>query len=150
MAEILQPAITAAEDGVVINGFQARLFKIVEPILLSTKGARDLFAPDASLLQEGDLYKNPQLAETLKVLGREGCDFFYKSSVCDTITELAATCGGHLSNQDFSTYKTRQRCPIAQPFGAAGHVFFNPPPAAGGCLIGFGRLWTGTGPYIGS
>jgi len=154
MAEILQPAIAAAKNGVVMNGFQARLFKIVEPILLNTSKARKLFAPDAGLLGPGDLYKNPHLAETFKTLGREGCDFFYTSGVCDTIIELAATCGGHLSSRDFSAYTTRQRCPIAQPFGETGQVFFNPAPAAGGCLIGFGlalaRILEGEGASVNS
>ncbi len=138
MDAILQPAIEAAQNGVVIDGFQARLFKIVEPILLNTDRTRALFARDGTLLARGDLYSNPQFADTLKTLAREGADFFYKGGICDEITAMADHFGGHLTSEDFSAYETIQRDPLVQPFGEEGQVYLNPSPSAGGCLIAFG------------
>jgi len=135
---ILQPAIQAAENGVIVDGFQARLFRIVEPILLNTDHTRSVFAPDGSLLDRGDISKNPHLAETFKALAKEGSDFFYKGCVCHAITELADRLGGHLGADDFNAYTTIEREPLVQPFGQNGHMFLNPSPSAGGCLIGFG------------
>ncbi len=136
--DILQPAIKAAENGVTMDGFQARLFRIVAPILLNTDHTRSIFAPDGNLLDRGDIFKNPPLAETLKALGKDGPDFFYKSDICHAITELADRLGGHLGADDFNSYTTIERQPLVQPFGNSGRVFLNPSPSAGGCLIGFG------------
>lgn len=138
MEVLLQPAIAAAENGLLVNDFQARLFKIVEPILLNTTETRALFAPEGELLSCGDVFRNPQLANTLKSLADKGPDFFYNGYVRDEIVDLARRCGGHLLNEDFRAYETRRRCPLVQPFGKYGEVFLNPSPSAGGCLIGFG------------
>lgn len=138
LADILQPAIEAAQNGVVMDGFQSRLFKIVEPILLDNDNTRALFAPQGNLLVKGDIFNNPQLAETFKRLAGEGLDFFNNGAVRDCIVELAEHGGGHLSAEDFSSYETIQREALVQPFGEGGEVFFNPVPSAGGCLIGLG------------
>ena len=138
MAALLQPAIKAAREGVVMDGFQSRLFKIVEPILLNTEKTRALFAPGGSLLGQGDLYCNPQLAETFETLSREGPGFFSGGEVCHTIIELVEELGGHLGIDDFNSYNTIERDPLILPFGASARVCLNPPPSAGGPLIGFG------------
>jgi len=138
MRDILQPAIDAAENGVVMDGFQSRLFRIVEPILLNTDHTRSVFAPDGNLLDRGDIFKNPHLAETLKALSREGPDFFYKGEICHAITQLVDRYGGHLVADDFNSYNTIERQPLVQPFGQGGEISLNPSPSAGGCLIGFG------------
>ena len=136
--DILQPAIKAAENGVIMDGFQSRLFRIVAPILLNTDRTRATFAPHGNLLDQGDLFKNPHLAETLKALGREGPDFFNKGEVSHAIIELGDRLGGHLGIDDFNSYATIVREPLIQPFGNEGRVFLNPSPSAGGGLIGFG------------
>lgn len=138
MATLLQPAIDAARDGVVMDEFQSRLFKVVEPILLNTKKSRALFSPNDKLLAPGELLRNPQLSDTLITLAQEGSDFFYEGLVADTIVDFAQNSGGQLTGKDFSSYETIQREPLVQPFGHQGQVFLNPSPSAGGCLIGFG------------
>ncbi len=135
---IVEPAIKAARLGVVMTAFNARLFNIVGPILLFSAGTRKNFAPNGDLLGEGEIYKNPELAETLTTLAIDGSDFFYKGSVCEEIMALTQNLGGHLSPADLSSYKTEKRRPLVQPFGGSGEVFLNPPPSSGGCLIGFG------------
>jgi gamma-glutamyltranspeptidase / glutathione hydrolase len=138
LIDILQPAIDAARKGVIMDGFQSRLFRIVEPILLNTDHTRAIFAPQGTLLERGDVFKNPQFAETLKTLGQEGPDFFYRGDVCQTISDLADNLGGHLTAEDFTSYTTIVREPLVQPFGQGDEIFLNPSPSAGGCLIGFG------------
>jgi gamma-glutamyltranspeptidase/glutathione hydrolase len=57
--------------------------------------------------KEGEIMKNPTLAETLKLLGENGKDGFYKGQVAKSIIESISARGGALQLDDFSDHAAR-------------------------------------------
>lgn len=132
--ELVAPAVDAARAGVPISPFHARLAEIVAPILLATPGASALHADaDGALLAEGTLQRNPDLADVLEVMGREGPRLVTHGEVAAGLLALAEE-GGHLTEADLTRYRPRWREPLVVERGPA-RVALNPAPALGGPAI---------------
>src|SRR5207253_3812865 len=50
---------------------------------------------------KGDIFKNPALAKTLRVIGEKGRDAFYKGEIADKIDNFMQENGGFLRKADF-------------------------------------------------
>jgi gamma-glutamyltranspeptidase/glutathione hydrolase len=139
LKELAQPAIEAARNGVVVNGFQAYILDIVSPILSATRESRQQYQslahPD-SLIAEGELLQQPQFADFLEALAVEGSDWFYRGEIAQIICDLNAREGGQLTFQDLSNYQVILRDPVHIHY-KHHHVLTNPPPSCGGTLIAF-------------
>ncbi len=130
MADLIEPAVRAANEGVAVSAFQAQLFEVVEPILTWTPQARALFAPKGALLKRGERFLNPRLAQTIQSAVRgqlAGLD-------ADIVAE-SANCGGHLTADDVANYKAVRRQPIHLRM-ADTDIYLNPPPSMGGLMVG--------------
>lgn len=133
LREILAPAIGFAAEGVPVNPLQAYVFSIVGPIYRATPAADALYGSGA-LQGEGSLFRQPQLADTLDWLAREGDAPFYEGELAGRLVRHCADNGGHLTQADLSGYRVLERRPLCRAFrGCSVHT--NPPPSAGGTLI---------------
>lgn len=137
--DLIAPAAAYARDGVELNLFQHHIATIVEPIL---RASEDSFAPHASPLQPGRLatagetVRQPDLADSLEALAREGADLLQVGDWGARLVRDCANGGGHLSPEDLSAYRVIERPPLTGAY--RGHrIFTNPPPALGGPLILF-------------
>lgn len=137
MRELVQPAVELARRGVEVNEFQAYLLELVSP-MYQTESLAPLFAGQdgRELVATGEVMKNPDLAQVMDVLALEGRDFFYRGEIARGIQGLCRD-RGHLDYEDLVEYQTLVRSPLAVNY--RDHLLFtNPPPSAGGTLIGFG------------
>ncbi len=138
MRELIQPAVELARSGVAVNPFQSYLLELVSPIY-RTESALPLFASSnhpGKLMQPGDVFYNPQLADMLEALSREGEALFYEGEIAARIVEQCRQ-GGYLTREDLKEYRVCRRTPLEIPY--RGHrLITNPAPSAGGLLIGFG------------
>ncbi len=139
MARIVEPAVVLARDGFTINCLQAYLFRVVGPIYLSSPASRDIFASadnPETLKGEGETMANPDFADTLDALAREGEDLFYRGDIAARVAADCQTGGGVLSIDDFKDYRVVKREPLAVEYRGA-RLYTNPPPSTGGILIAF-------------
>jgi len=137
MSRIVEPAMRAAREGVVMTKFQAYLFTIVAPILTAGEEARACFAPSGRLLEGGEIFRNPGFAETLEGLGREGARLFTEGEIARAIVDQSDKHGGHLTMEDLKGFEVHLRRPLIWRHRGA-EVALNPAPAASGPLIAFG------------
>jgi len=133
---IAEPAVRAARAGVQVSEFQASLFKIISPILLSNPCAREVFAPGGKLLEAGKTLSNPALGDTLEALAEEGEIVFTKGEIGQAILAQSKDQGGFLRHEDLSDYEVELREPLLRNYKGL-ELFLNPPPSAGGTLIAF-------------
>ncbi len=116
MTEILQPAIHYAEEGFPltqligsylgsVNRFEAEGYDNIKATYIDQNGGK--------LPQEGEIYKNPFLANTLKIIAKEGRDAFYKGEIARTITRFMQEQGGFLSMEDLATHKSEWVEPVS-------------------------------------
>lgn len=136
---IAGPAIEAAREGVVVNGFQHYIATIVAPILNSSPAALSLHAcanRPGGPAAEGTRQTNPALADTLETLCREGARVFYSGEIGQSIAKACREDGGWLCEADLNGYRTVRRRPLCASFGEH-RLFLNPPPSIGGTLLAF-------------
>ena len=139
MTRLVEPAIQLAREGIQLNDFQAYIFSIIEPIYLATPASRHIFAdPDnpRKIIGASKLLQQHDQADFLEALAREGEDLFYRGEIAAAVSHLSHKGGGHLSRNDFESYRVKKREPLSLPYRDA-QVFINPPPSSGGLLIAF-------------
>src|SRR5699024_8528552 len=80
MAELLEPSIEMAEEGVEVNWVLANAIESNEEKLSNT-AAKDVFLPDGEPLEEGDLLVQEDLAKTFRLIAEHGTDVFYNGEI---------------------------------------------------------------------
>ena len=131
--DVLAPAIQAASKGVALSERQAYLVKILGSILTYSEAGRQIYAPEGTLLQEGELIVMPEFADFLSALAAEGADLLYRGEAARILTDWNRE-GGLCTSQDLSSYQVFERSPLTTHFNGC-QVLLNPPPAQSGVLI---------------
>jgi gamma-glutamyltranspeptidase/glutathione hydrolase len=134
LAELAAPAARLARRGVRVNRQQAHLFHILAGIVASSAEARAAYFVDGRPPREGDLLRDPPLADALERLGADGAAPFYTGDVGTAVADAVAAGGGALSRADLAAYRVVWREPVRVPYRDR-EVYTNPPPSAGGLLL---------------
>ena len=133
---VLEPAIHYARHGVPVGQFGAYVGKLLYDIFAADEALARLFGAPHAFLRAEHLYKNPDLADTLEALGREGPDLFYKGEVARAILKDQQAHGGLLTAEDLAAYRVTVREPLHQHYRQY-EFLTNPSPSRGGALIAF-------------
>jgi len=136
LEELAAPAAKLARDGVVLNAGQAYVAEILADLLTSTPESAALWAPGGRLLREGELLLNPELADALLRLARDGAEPFYRGDIAAAVCEWLAGCGGSLRASDLASYEAVEREPVRMSYRDR-EILTNPPPSAGGTLLAY-------------
>ena len=135
LPELVAPGIELAREGVVIGPRSAFLFRILGEMLCFTPDAAAVYAPGGTVLGEGEVFRNPALAETLEELGRSGAEAIGRGGwLSERIVEGVTAAGGLVTAADLAEYQVIERRPLEIRFRGQT-VFTNPPPSSGGVLI---------------
>ncbi|AHJ66485.1 Gamma-glutamyltranspeptidase [Granulibacter bethesdensis CGDNIH4] len=97
---LLQPAIALAEQGMRVHARVALDWSRNEDKLRNT-GAY-AFLPDGHAPSMGDLFRQPALAETLKVIAKQGARGFYEGAVAADMVATLRAKGGLHTEEDFA------------------------------------------------
>ena len=138
-AQVLQPAIDMAENG----------FPIGERMAEAIAGSRKLekyptsvkvYFPDGAAPKPGDIFRNPDLARTLRKLvdaekanaskGRHEAleaarDRFYKGDIAQTMAKFSEEQGGLFRYEDFASYTDKVETPVSVDYRGY-RVYKNP------------------------
>ena len=77
MAEVLAPAIAAASAGVPVPQVIAGSWERAVPYYENLPGFSEVFLPGGVAPKEGEIFANPALANTLRLIAENGRDVFY-------------------------------------------------------------------------
>jgi gamma-glutamyltranspeptidase/glutathione hydrolase len=75
---------------------------------------------------KGDIFKNPALAKTLRLIGEKGRDAFYKGEIVDKIDAFMQANGGYLRKADFEKHTSTWVDPVSTNY--RGYDVFELPP----------------------
>jgi gamma-glutamyltranspeptidase / glutathione hydrolase len=135
LAELAAPAIELARDGVEVGPATAYLWRILAGILTAAPEAAAIYAPDGRLLGEGEVFRNPALAETLEEIARSGPVCIGPHGwLAQRIVEGVAAAGGLVTATDMADYRVVERPALEVEFRGR-RILTNPPPSSGGVLI---------------
>lgn len=133
--QVLAPAIKLAEEGFAINPDLAGSLKGLEKRLKKwDSSAKIFYKPDGSFYQAGEILKQPELAEVLKKIAKEGAKGFYEGEVAEKITKAVKDAGGLMEVEDFKNYQAITREPVMGDYRGYKIVSM-PPPSSGGVHI---------------
>ncbi len=135
LADLVAPAVAHARRGVEVNEHQAYLFEILHPICAATPESRALYEPAGRPPRIGETHRDPVLAAALERLAAEGPAPFYTGDVAAAVCDWIAERGGLLTRDDLAAYATVPRVPVRVRYRGTD-VVTNPPPSAGGVLLG--------------
>jgi len=80
--------------------------------------------------EEGDLFRNPDLASTLETIAQNGTDAFYEGDIARTIADYAERTGGYLRMEDFRQHEANWVDPVSVDYRGV-EVFELPPNGQG-------------------
>jgi gamma-glutamyltranspeptidase/glutathione hydrolase len=147
LPELVAPAAELADRGVTLNAGQAYVAEILADLLTSTPECAALWAPEGRVLREGETIRNPELAQALRRLGRDGAEPFYRGEIAAAVADWLGARGGSLGPSDLAGYEAIEREPVRVRYRDR-EILTNPPPSAGGTLLAYSLalLDRGTGP----
>lgn len=131
-AEVLEPAIELAEDGFVLTEEFTGILQRLED-RLNYPSSRRVFFPGGRAPRPGEVFRQPDLARTLRRIAKEGPDVFYKGDIARGIAEFYQRHGGLLTYDDLAAYEARWVEPISTTY--RGYTVYTQPPNSSGIAL---------------
>ncbi|RPE77095.1 gamma-glutamyltransferase [Vulcaniibacterium tengchongense] len=130
----LQPAIRIARDGFPVYARMARGYAQRRAVMQRYPGTRAVFEPEGRPLQEGQTFRQPDLARTLERLAERGFDGFYRGEIAQRLLEGVRAEGGRWSADELAGYRVREREPLRFEYDG-WEIVTAPPPSSGGIAL---------------
>ena len=112
MPELLAPTVSYAREGhpvaPVIAYYLDRSWAFFQRIYADSphlKNIRDTWFRDGRAPEAGELFRNPDLADTLETIGREGRDAFYTGELARRMAAYFEPMAGGLAYRDFAEHR---------------------------------------------
>ena len=138
LADVMQPAIRYADQGIPVTEKLAREFNRERPDLQRFSWSSRIFLNDGKLFKVGDTLGQPELAATLKRIAQKGPDEFYKGETAQMLAGDMAAMGGLITLDDLAQYQPKVREVLRANYELDGHkweVLSSPPPSSGGVAV---------------
>ena len=126
LTELLAPAIHYAESGFPLTPIIANAWRLQEKKLSSFEGSKRTYLPGGRAPRVGEIFRNPNLAATFRLLGEGGREAFYHGPVAEAIVRASGELGGLFEMEDFDG----ARCTWVEPVrtGYRGYELCQIPP----------------------
>ena len=134
LAEVLEPSIRLAEEGVTVTPMFRRMVEENAAKLEKSSDAFRIFLNRGRPPSVGDRFRNPELGMSLRKIANEGTAAFYSGEIADAVVSSIEKHGGVLSRRDFADYRVEFKTP-AQGSYRGYSIISSPPPSSGGSHI---------------
>ncbi len=123
---LLAPAIFYAENGVPINEVTARLWRGSTRMLAANPNAAATFLIDGHTPAAGEIFRNPDLAASLRRIAAKGRDGYYQGPTAEAIVAISKELGGAMTLQDLAQFQPEWVTPISTTY--RGWTVYEIPP----------------------
>jgi gamma-glutamyltranspeptidase / glutathione hydrolase len=135
LADLLQPAIDLARDGVLVTDDGADTLPDWHRRLARWPSAAKIFSrADGTSLREGDTLIQTDLAATLSAIATQGPRGFYEGPVADKLIKAIGDAGGIMTLDDLKSYQPVIRAPVRGSYRGYDIVSM-PQPSSGGVVL---------------
>lgn len=128
---VMEPAIRLARDGVRLTYEEAQSMHNEE--LAKFPESKNIFQRGGNFYQQGELFRQPELAHTLTRIAAAPGDF-YKGALAHELAQDVQRGGGLITEQDLAEYEVKERTPIKGTYRGY-EVISAPPPSSGGITM---------------
>ncbi|MGH8443431.1 MAG: gamma-glutamyltransferase [Nevskiaceae bacterium] len=130
MKRVLQPAIDYARNGHPLAETIAFSWARSVPVLSKFPGFTEQFTINGRAPTKGEIWKNPNLANTLEQVASKGRDAFYRGDIARIAAAYVKDQGGFLSYEDFAAHKSEWVEPVSTRY--RGYDVWELPPNSQG------------------
>ena len=116
MKELLTPTIKYAENGFPITEVVSYYMELASDKFSNYPNFEDTYMINGKIPLKGEVFKNPDLANTLKIISSKGRDGFYKGSIAKTISKFMAEQGGFLDKDDLNSHNSTWIEPVSSSY----------------------------------
>ena len=131
LARVIAPAIKLAEDGFVLSEEEAH--ELHYPALALFPETKRIFQRDGHYYETNEVFKQPELARTLKRIAADPSDFYHGKLAAELVAEIQKG-GGLVTLDDLAHYEVKERTPVTGKFHNYT-VISAPPPSSGGVVL---------------
>ena len=113
---LFEPTIEYAENGFPVTETIAYYLDRSKKRFENYPNFRDVWLKNGKMPAKGEIFKNPQLAKTLKIIADQGRAGFYEGHVATTMADFIQSQGGFLSYEDLSSFHSEWTPPVSSNY----------------------------------
>lgn len=130
-AELVAPALQLARNGFSVSQTLADSFHSSQKMLAADPESKRIFVRDGATYKASEIFKQPELADTLARIAKGGAKEFYEGETAKRLAAAMTANGGLVTTRDLAAYKVMERAPLEGNYKQF-HIITAPPPSAGG------------------
>jgi gamma-glutamyltranspeptidase/glutathione hydrolase len=134
LSQTLRPAIRLAREGFPVYARFERGYNVRHEVMERYPGTRAVFLAQGRAPREGDLFRQPELAQTLELLAQQGFDGFYRGRTARRLLAGVRAEGVRWSAAELAGYRVREREPLRFRYHD-WNIVTAPPPSSGGIAL---------------
>ncbi|MEN8184332.1 MAG: gamma-glutamyltransferase [Myxococcota bacterium] len=116
LADVLEPAIRAAEEGFPVTELVAHYWFWLHRAGVLDEAAREVWAPSGRAPRAGEWFRVPALARSLRTVAEGGAPAFYTGAIADAIVETSRRAGGFFAAEDLASHSSSWVEPISTDY----------------------------------
>ena len=113
MQKILNPTINYAENGFPVTELVSYYMNISDKFFNHYPNFKETYYVNESTPKKGEIFKNLDLANTLKLIAKKGREEFYEGKIAQIISDFVIEQGGFLSLEDLKEHKSEWIEPVS-------------------------------------
>lgn len=136
--DLLEPTIALAEKGAPVPQAIAMLMqrgvsRFIAPGsgVEETENLKKIYLVRGRTPREGEVFRNPDLAKTLRLVARGGRDAYYEGPIAETIEAYFKRIGGWMTRKDLAAHTSEWVEPLSVDYRAGVRVYGMPPNSQG-------------------
>jgi gamma-glutamyltranspeptidase/glutathione hydrolase len=135
LKDVIKPAIKLAEKGFPVSyALSQDLFELTDTFKKYPASAGAFLKKTGEPYQPGEIFKQKDLAKSLKRISKKGRDGFYKGKTAELIALDMKTNGGLITKEDLAAYQAVIRKPVENTYRDYT-ITSMPPPSSGGLTL---------------
>ena len=131
-ASLFEPTIDYAKKGHPVTETIAYYLDRSKEIFKQYPNFPEVWMKDGETTGKGDIFKNPQLANTLEIIAEKGRAGFYEGEVAKTIADFIQAQGGFLTYEDLANFNSEWVEPVSTNY--RGYDVWELPPNGQGMV----------------
>ena len=131
-ASLFEPTIGYAKKGHPVTETIAYYLDRSKEIFKQYPNFSEVWMKDGETTGKGDIFKNPQLANTLEIIAEKGRAGFYEGEVAKTIADFIQAQGGFLTYEDLANFNSEWVEPVSTNY--RGYDVWELPPNGQGMV----------------
>ncbi len=131
LKRVMAPAIKLAADGFALTAPEAE--ELHDEDLSRFPESKRIFQRDGNFYKAGEVFRQPELAETLRKIAADPDDF-YHGAMAAQIAAAVQKNGGLVTAKDMASYRVKEREPITGTYRGFT-ILSAPPPSSGGIVL---------------